>query len=66
MLVEDSVTVGVQVAGKMRGAIELPRDCAQDVAEAEAMKLDTVQKAIEGKTVRKIIFVPNRILNVVV
>ena len=65
LLVEDMVTVGVQVNGKMRGTIELPVDCSQETAEEAGMNLDTVVKAIEGKKVRKIIYVPNRILNVV-
>jgi leucyl-tRNA synthetase len=66
LLIEDSVTVGIQVNGKMRGTIELPKDCDQKTAEDFGLKLDTVVKAIDGKEVRKIIFVPNRILNIVV
>jgi leucyl-tRNA synthetase len=66
LLVEDSVTVGIQVNGKMRGTIELPKDCDQKTAEDIGLRLDTVVKAIDGKEVRKIIFVPNRILNIVV
>lgn len=66
LLVEDTVTVGVQVNGKMRGTVELPVDCDQKVAEDIGLKLDTVANAIDGKEIRKIIFVPNRILNVVV
>lgn len=66
LLVEDTVTVGVQVNGKMRGTIELPIDCDQKVAEDAGLKLDTVISAINGKEIRKIIFVPNRILNIVV
>ena len=66
LLVDDTVTVAVQVMGKMRGTIELPKDCAQDQAEAAALALDTVKKAMDGKEPRKIIVVPNRIVNVVV
>ena len=66
LLVDDTVTVAVQVMGKMRGTIELPKDCPQDQAEAAALELDTVKKAMDGKEPRKIIVVPNRIVNVVV
>ncbi|MBF0251847.1 MAG: leucine--tRNA ligase [Alphaproteobacteria bacterium] len=66
LLVDDAVTVAVQVNGKMRGTIELPKDCAQDVAQAAALALDTVMTAMQGKPARKVIVVPNRIVNVVV
>ena len=66
LLVEDSVTIGVQVNGKMRGTIELPRDSSQQAAQEAALDLDTVAKAIAAKPVRKVIFVPNRIINVLV
>jgi leucyl-tRNA synthetase len=50
----------------MRGTVELPKDCDQATAEAMGLELDTVVKAINGKVVRKVIYVPNRILNVIV
>ncbi|HYD30668.1 MAG TPA: class I tRNA ligase family protein, partial [Azospirillaceae bacterium] len=66
LVVEDTVTVGVQVNGKLRATVPLPRDAAKDVAEAAALADANVQKAMEGKTAKKIIVVPNRIINVVV
>ena len=60
------MTIGVQVNGKMRGTIELPRDSSQQAAQEAALDLDTVAKAIAAKPVRKVIFVPNRIINVLV
>ena len=66
LLVDDTVTVAVQVNGKMRGTIELAKDCPQEEAEAAALALDTAAAAIDGKTPRKVIVVPNRIVNVVV
>jgi leucyl-tRNA synthetase len=65
MLIENTVTVGVQVNGKIRGTVNLPADCDQATAEKIGLNLETVKKAIGAKAVRKIIFVPNRILNVV-
>lgn len=66
LLIDDTVTIAVQVAGKMRGTIEVPKDCPQDVAQAAALALDTVRAAMQGKEPRKVIVVPNRIVNVVI
>ena len=66
LILEDSVTIAVQVNGKLRATIELPRDSAEAEAEAAALAQPPVQRAIDGKTPRKIIVVPNRIVNVVV
>jgi leucyl-tRNA synthetase len=65
LLVEDTVTVAVQVRGKLRATIELPRDAAQQDAEAAALAEPMVAAALEGKTIARIVFVPNRIINVV-
>jgi leucyl-tRNA synthetase len=62
---DDTVKVAVQVNGKLRGTIELPRDAAQSDAEAAALALAPVTVALSGKTVRKVVVVPNRIVNVV-
>jgi len=66
MLIDETVTVGVQVNGKLRGTIELPKDSNEDDARAAALALPNVTKAIDGKAPRKVIVVPNRIVNVVV
>jgi len=66
LLVDDTVTVAVQVNGKLRGTIDLPTGAAREAAESAALALDPVQKAIAGKTVRKVIVVPDRIVNIVV
>ena len=66
LLVEDSVDVAVQVNGKLRGTATLPKDCDQATAEAAAFAIENVQAAIGGNDVRKLIYVPNRIVNVVV
>jgi leucyl-tRNA synthetase len=66
LTIDQSVTVAVQVNGKLRATIELPRDAAEAAAEAAALSEDAVQRALAGKPVRKVIVVPNRIVNVVV
>ena len=52
--------------GKLRASLTLPRDAAASAAEAEALALPAVQRALEGRKPRKVIVVPNRIINVVV
>jgi leucyl-tRNA synthetase len=65
-LAEDNViTLAVQLNGKMRGTISIAKDADKSVAEAEALKLENVARQIEGKTIKKIIVVPNRIVNIV-
>ena len=64
-LVDDSVTVAVQVNGKKRGTITLPRDAGKELAEEAALAEPGVVRILDGKPVRKVIVVPNRIVNVV-
>ncbi len=65
LTVDDTVTVAVQVNGKLRATLELPKDIAQAEAEQRALAEEKVQAALAGKQVKKIIVVPNRIVNVV-
>ncbi|MCB1831932.1 MAG: leucine--tRNA ligase [Geminicoccaceae bacterium] len=64
-LVSDTVTIAVQVNGKRRGEIEVARGAKASVAEAAALDLDTVRRILDGKAPRKVIVVPDRIVNVV-
>ena len=64
-LVRNEIEVVVQVNGKVRGRVAAEKDCTQETVEEAAMKLDTVKAQLEGKTIRKIIFVKNKLLNIV-
>ncbi|MGF7207317.1 leucyl-tRNA synthetase [Skermanella aerolata] len=66
LVVDESVVVAVQVNGKLRAQLPLPRDAAKEIAEEAALNDANVQRAMEGKPVRKLIYVPNRIVNVVI
>jgi leucyl-tRNA synthetase len=66
LLVDDTVKVAVQVNGKLRATIDLPRDAAEDAAREAALAAPNVAAAMAGKPPRKVIVVPNRIVNVVV
>ncbi|HFC9195444.1 leucine--tRNA ligase [Enterococcus lactis] len=64
-LVEDEVEVVFQVNGKVRAKSNVSRDLGKDELEKVALANETVQEYIEGKTVRKIIAVPNKLVNIV-
>jgi leucyl-tRNA synthetase len=63
---DDVVTMAIQVNGKLRATLDLARDLDQDSAREAALALAAVRRALEDKPVRKVIIVPNRIINVVV
>ena len=65
LLVENTVTLPVQVNGKKRADVTVPRDAGKDEIEAAVLALDAVQKALDGKSPKKVIVVPQRIVNVV-
>ena len=65
LCIDNTVKMGVQVNGKKRGEIEIPKDADQDGAMTEAMKVQSVSNQLDGKDVKKIIYVPGRILNIV-
>ncbi len=60
------VTLAVQVNGKVKSTIMLPRDAAEKEARETALANEDVQKALDNKEIRKFIYVPNRIVNMVV
>jgi len=62
---DEQVTIAVQVNGKLRGTIDLPRDAATPQVEEAALALPQVTRILEGKPPRKVVVVPNRIVNVV-
>jgi len=62
----DTVTIAIQVNGKRRDEIDMPKDSDPKAVEAAVLAMESVVKAIDGKPVKKVIIVPNRIANVVV
>ena len=66
LCVDDEVQIVVQVNGKVRARFSASKDAAKDTLEATALGLENVQRHLEGKTVRKVIVVPNKIVNIVV
>jgi leucyl-tRNA synthetase len=65
LLVEDTMTLPVQVNGKKRGEVTVAREATTPEIEAAALALDAVKQALDGKPVKKVIVVAQRIVNVV-
>jgi leucyl-tRNA synthetase len=65
-LARESVELVLQVNGKVRGRLDAAVDMPSDELEAAALASESVQKYLQGKTVRKIIIVPNRLVNIAV
>jgi len=64
-LVKDEVTLVVQVNGKVRGKFQAPNNAPRDEVEKIALELENVTKFTDGKTVRKVIVIPNKLVNIV-
>ncbi len=65
LLIENTVTLPVQINGKKRADVTVARDATNAEIEADVLALDAVKKALDGKTPKKVIIVPQRIVNVV-
>ncbi len=65
LLVDDTITIAVQVNGKRRAELTIDRSASKDDVEAAAMALEPIVKLLDGKAPKKVIVVPQRIVNVV-
>ena len=66
MLVEDTLTMPIQINGKRRAEIKVASDATKDAIEGTVMELEVVQKALDGGLPKKLIIVPGRIVNIVI
>jgi leucyl-tRNA synthetase len=62
---DETVTIAVQVNGRLRGTIDVPRDAASDEVEEAALALPQVARFLDGRPPKKVVVVPNRIVSVV-
>ena len=65
LLVEDEVTIAVQVKGKLRDTLTVPKGTSKEALEEMALASEKVQRALEGATIKKVIVVPDRLVNLV-
>ncbi|HEY7978675.1 MAG TPA: leucine--tRNA ligase [Rhizomicrobium sp.] len=61
----DTVTYAVQVSGKLRGTFEIAKGSPKEIVEATALALEPIQRALDGKAPKRVIVVPDRIVNIV-
>ncbi len=66
LLVEETVKLAVQVNGKLRTPLEVPKDMGREELEKLALNHPKVERHVEGKTIRKVVVVPGRVVNIVV
>jgi leucyl-tRNA synthetase len=66
LLVDDSATIAVQVGGKLRDTLTVAKGTDKAELEALALASDKVQRAIDGATPKRVIVVPDRLVNIVV
>ena len=66
LVVEETVQIVVQVNGKVRDRLSLPPDASEDAARERALASERVQGWVEGKELRRVIYVPGKLLNIVV
>jgi len=64
-LVQDTLQLVVQVNGKLRGQIEMPASASREDVEAAARTNENVLRFIDGLTIRKVIVVPGKLVNIV-
>jgi leucyl-tRNA synthetase len=62
----DAITIAVQVNGKLRGQIDVSADASRETIEQQALAEPSVQRFLDGASVRKVIVVPGKIVNIVV
>ncbi|MBY0283261.1 MAG: leucine--tRNA ligase [Sphingomonas sp.] len=65
LLIEDEVTIAIQVNGKLRDTLTMPRGTPSDTVEAAALASDKIVRLLDGKPPRKVIVVPDRLVNLV-
>jgi leucyl-tRNA synthetase len=65
LLIDDTVTIAIQVNGKLKDSVEIAKGAARDTVEAIVLARDKVIRALDGKAPRKVVVVPDRLVNLV-
>ena len=66
LVIDETISIAIQINGKLRGSIQIQRDATEEEVKALARDLTNIKKAIKEKEVRKVIVVPNKIINFVI
>ena len=65
MVVEEAVEIGVQVNGKFRARVNVPREATQDDVQSAALALPDIARYLSASDVKKVVYVPGRLLNLI-
>ncbi len=65
-ILEATIEIVVQVNGKVKGKVSVPRDSKQEATQTEAVKLEPVKLALLNESIKRVVFVPNRLINLVI
>jgi len=65
-MAQDQITLIVQVNGKLRGQIDVSTDATKEIIEQTALTNENVHKFVDGQSVKKVIVVPGRLVNIVI
>ncbi|OFW80547.1 MAG: leucine--tRNA ligase [Alphaproteobacteria bacterium RIFCSPLOWO2_01_FULL_40_26] len=65
LIVDDEVNIAIQVAGKLRAIVQMPKDLTNDEMQKRAFENENVKKFVEGKEIKKVIVVQGRLVNIV-
>ena len=66
LVADELVSIAVQVNGRLRGTIHAPRDSSEEDVRQSALEVSNVQRYLDGAEPRRVIVVPNRVVNLVV
>lgn len=66
MIIDETVTLGIQINGKVRAEIEMAFDESEDSVKQKVLALEEIKKWIDGKEIRKFIFIPGKIISIVI
>ena len=66
LTIDQTVEIVVQVNGKVKGKLTVDRDSAQASVQAEAVKLEPVKQLLANETIKRAVFVPNKLINLVI
>lgn len=66
LIIDDTITIGIQINGKVRSEITIAKDISESDLRKQVLQIPEIEKWIDGKEVRKFIYVPGRIINIVV
>ena len=64
--IDNEITIGVQINGKLRGEVKINTDEKEDSVKQKVINIENVQKYLDGKEIIKFIYIPNKIVNIII